>query len=319
VNNLDRANPEFKRITAYGLAIVNGAQTLGSVAEFFKQTLAYTPDGNVLLKVISLQRCEDDRAFAETITRSTNFQNQIGLRDFVAQDEQQARIANQLLLPGITYHYKDDADTPTPNEANFTLDEATTASACLARSSDCDDFCARILVNRRSLWSMDEIYPPEDLSCSRYAQVFRADRSARTLWRAVQTQRLVIKAMQDSGRTSTGVRKAFFENARWLVLIVIFIKLHPERGNDLNLTADEIKAVSQRTIEFAEELWTVCEAKGYVSRQSAAGGVEGFEQTRHFRSIFSSAADCQQLRGALLAKLAQTPLKAPFSTGLDLS
>jgi hypothetical protein len=306
VNNLDRANPDSKRITAHGFSIVNGAQTLGSVAEFFKQTLDSTPEGHVFIKVISLQRCEDDRAFAENITRSTNFQNQIGLRDFVAQDEQQERIANQLLLSGIFYHYKDDVDTPSPDETNFTVHEATTAAACLASSPDCDDFCARILANRASLWSMDQTYPSGDMLPSRYSRVFRADRSARMVWRAVQTQRLVIKAMQDSGRSSTGVRKAFFENARWLVLVAIFIKLHPERGNDLNLMADEVNALSQSTIEFAEALWTVCEIMGYVSRKVTASGVEGFEQARHFKSIFCSTIDCQQLRNALLEKLVET-------------
>lgn len=34
VHNLDRGNAEYKRITAYGLSIVNGAQTLGSLARF---------------------------------------------------------------------------------------------------------------------------------------------------------------------------------------------------------------------------------------------------------------------------------------------
>jgi hypothetical protein len=313
VHNLDRANAESKRITAYGLSIVNGAQTLGSVAEFFKQTLDSAPEGNVFIKVISLQRCEDDRAFAENITRSTNFQNHIGLRDFVALDEQQERIANQLLLSGIAYHYKDDVDTPTPDETNFTIHEATTTLACLVRSSDCSEFCARILANRVSLWSMDEDYPPNDALRSRYSRVFRADRSARTVWRAVQTQRLVIKAIQDSGKSSVGIRKAFFENARWLVLNAIFLKLRPEQGDALSLMADEVNAVSRSALEFAEALWTVCEAKGYVSRKVVAGGAEGFEQARHFRSIFSSAADCQQLRDALLAKLAQPPGKVSDS------
>jgi hypothetical protein len=59
--------------------------------------------------------------------------------------------------------------------------------------------------------------------------------------------------MQDSGRSSNGVRKAFFENARWLALNVIFIKLRPEQGNDLKLRTDEANVVSQRTIEFVEE------------------------------------------------------------------
>lgn len=70
------------------------------------------PQGFVFLKIISLERCDDDREFAERITRSTNFQNQIGLRDFVALDDQQEIIANQLRLSGITYHYKQDAKTP---------------------------------------------------------------------------------------------------------------------------------------------------------------------------------------------------------------
>lgn len=306
VNNLDRANADSKRVTAYGLSIVNGAQTLGSVTEFFKKAPDSAPDGNVFIKIISLQRCEDDRAFADRITRSTNFQNQIGLRDFVALDEHQERIAKQLILSGITYHYKDDAETPDPDEANFTVHEATTASACLAKTPDCDDFCTRILANRRSLWSMEETYPTEEPLRSTYSRLFRADRSARTVWRAVQVQRLLIKAMQDSGKASSGVRKAFFENARWLVLNVIFIKLRLEQGNELNLTIDEANLVSHRTIEFAEELWNVCETQGYVSRRLNVGGVESFEQPRHFRSVFSSAFDCKQLRSGLLAKLASS-------------
>jgi hypothetical protein len=44
----------------------------------------------------------------------------------------------------------------------------------------------------------------------------------------------------------------------------------------------------------------LCEEKGYVSRQVT--GEEG-ETVRSFRSVFSSAADCQSLRGGLLAKL----------------
>jgi hypothetical protein len=45
----------------------------------------------------------------------------------VALDESQERIANHLLLSEIFYHYKDDADTPAPDDQNFTISEATTA------------------------------------------------------------------------------------------------------------------------------------------------------------------------------------------------
>ena len=303
VSNLDRANAEQKRIKGYGLSIVNGAQTLGSVAQVITTEPAQTPEGFVFLKIVSLERCADDREFADRITRSTNFQNQIGLRDFVALDNQQETIANQLTLSGISYHYKSDVGAPSSDEANFSLEEATSACACLAQLADCD-FCVRVLANRQSLWSMEEIYPSEYLLRSRYSRVFRPDRSARTVWRAVQTQRLVVKTMRDNARASTGIRKAFFENARWLVLNVIFLKLHPEQGEALKLTEAEAALVTQATVEYAETLFDTCEATGFVARQvNTASGMEPYEQARHFRSIFSAAGDCQVLRNALLEQL----------------
>lgn len=304
VHNLDRANTEQKRIKGYGFSIVNGAQTLGSVARSIAAAAA-PPQVFVFLKIISLERCEDDREFAERITRSTNFQNQIGLRDFVALDGQQEAIANQLTLSGITYHYKQDAEAPAPDATNFTLEEATTACACLVQQNDCD-FCARVLSNRQSLWSMDGIYPPEELLCSRYSRVFRPDRSARAVWRAVQAQRIVIKAMQDNARASNGVRKVFFENARWLILNVVFLKLRPDQGEALALTADEEAKITQATVEYSEALFENCAATGFVSRRvNAPSSMEAYEQTRHFRSVFSTAGDCQMLRNGLLARLAQ--------------
>lgn len=306
VHNLDRANWESKRITAFGLSIINGVQTLGSLARFFSEHPPSLPNGFTFLKIISLERCVDDREFADRITRSTNLQNQIGSRDFVALDEQQEAIANQLMLTGITYHYKQDVDRPVPDETNFTLEEATTACACLAQQNECD-FCARVLANRQSLWSMDEIYPPEELMRSRYSRIFRPDRSARSVWRAVQTQRLVISTMQNSSRASQGVRKTFFENARWLVLNLVFLKLHSENGDDLILSQSENDQITRATIDIAEMLWNICESLGFVSRRTdSSPGYDIYEQPRHFRSVFSAAADCQRLRSATLSLLAQS-------------
>lgn len=314
IHNLDRANPDQKRIKAFGASIVNGAQTLGVVVQSAVAAGAAPADGYVFLKIISLERCVNDREFAERITRSTNFQNQIGSRDFVALDEQQEAIANQLMLSGLSYHYKQDAEAPSPDATNFTLEEATTACACLIQQNDCD-FCARVLANRQSLWSLDEIYPPEELLRSRYSRVFRPDRSARAVWRAVQSQRLVIHAMQNNARASTGVRKTFFENARWLVLNVIFLKLRPEQGEDLALSAVEGVEIERAVVEYAEALFEACSAIGFVSRRAdVPSAMEPYEQTRHFRSVFSSPGDCRLLRNALLARLgdaAASPSLAP--------
>jgi hypothetical protein len=39
--------------------------------------------------------------------------------------------------------------------------------------------------------------------------------------------------MRENGHASTGKRKEFFENGRWLVLHLIFLRRHPERGEEL--------------------------------------------------------------------------------------
>lgn len=308
VFNLDRKNDQRKRVTVLGLSIVNGAQTLGSIEEYFKEAPDAQPGGSVFIKVISLEKSEDERQFADRITRSTNFQNKIGSRDFVALDEQQERIASQLKLSNIIYHYKDGVGIPVPDEENFLLQEATTALACLAKSSDSHDFCARIVTDVCSLWSMDEIYPSEPLLKSRYSRVFRSDRSARTVWRAVQVQRLVVKAMQTLEQGESGLRQVFFEYSRWIILNVIFIQLKLEQGNDLSLTSDEIDTILQSTIDFAEALWNTCRSEGYLTDQVLADGTVELQASHDLESVFGDPLHCQKLRAALLKALNQLPV-----------
>jgi AIPR protein len=287
VAHTDRANPEQKRVRAFDFSIVNGAQTLGTVAQYFKHDEAKS-DGFVFLKIISLERCEDDD-FAQRITHSTNFQNRIGARDFVALDAFQQRIRAQLQLSGVTYHYKDDDDEE-EDDNNFTLPEATRALACLEQDSSCD-LCARALGNLKSLWSEEAVYAETEILRSRYARIFRPDRTSRAIWRAVQAQRLVVEKMRDETRSSSGSRKSFFKYARWLVLNILLLKLRPEQGNEMMLSEEEKSQITTKTIEFAEKLWEACEEKGFLA------------QDRHFHSVFSSATDCQILRNATLAKL----------------
>lgn len=290
IHNLDRGS-DTKRIKAYGFSIVNGAQTAGTVAVHFAGKQSADESGFVFVKVISLQACEDNFAFAQRITHSTNFQNQIGPRDFAALDEEQDRICSHLALSGIEYHYKDSAETPAPDETHFSLDEATTALACLEQFDPAKglDFCCRVLSNRKSLWSQEESLPVVSDYRSPYRRLFRLDRSARTVWRAVQTQRLVVEQMKNNGRAANGKRKEFFENSRWLVLHVAFLRLHAERGNDLTLTENERGQIRQQADVIAEEMWGIAELLG---------------QHRHFKSVFCDTADCRRLKTGTMERLA---------------
>lgn len=299
--NADRGRANYKRVIAYNFSVVNGAQTLGSINSHAIIENGNTPNGYVFIKLISLEHCEDDVEFAQEITRTANYQNRIDTQNFIAQQPYQQEIARVLLMSNIHYHFRDDADIPTSDEYNFNLKDATTALACLEQMQDCD-FVARVLANRSSLWSNEEIYPDEALNKTRYSRVFRASRSARAVWRAVQTQNIVIDRMKENTRVSTGVRKAFFENARWLVLNVIFLQLRPEQGPEMTITPEDVAKISAATVEYAEALWAACETLGIVSRQADGGG---YDSPRHMKSVFSSPADCARLRSKMLEILNQ--------------
>jgi hypothetical protein len=302
VVNADRARIDYKRIIAYEFSVVNGAQTLGSINSHVIKENGNYPNGYVFIKLISLEHCENDVEFAQEITRTANYQNRIDAQHFIAQQPYQEEIARSLALSEINYHYKDDVDAPSSDEYNFNLKDATTALACLEQMKDCD-FVARVLANRPSLWSLaEDDYPDDPVNKSRYSRVFKTDRSARAVWRAVQTQNIVIDRMRENARASTGVRKIFYENARWLILNVIFLQLRSEQGAEMTITPKEVESINKATIDYAEKLWTACETLGYVSRQ--VDGI-GYDSPRHMKSVFSNAADCARLRSKMLEILNQ--------------
>lgn len=290
VRATDRGNAEQKNIKAFGFSIVNGAQTLGTLSKTC--TPGPAPAGFAFIRVISMERCDDDRTFAERITRCTNTQNEILARDYVALDPEQERIANQLNPSNITYHYKISDDAIPQDAFNFSILESTTAAACLLQGNTAPEFIARILSNRKSLWDREV---PAGGTISRYARVFTSSLSARSLWRAVQAQRIVLDKFREFARAEP-TRKAFFENGRWLILNLIFLRLKPESGDATSLSADEITSFSDAALTVSEEVWSACRTLGHVS--AAQGG--GYTFPRHFRSVFCDMEDCRRIRGEVM-------------------
>lgn len=311
LNNLDRSNAVRKRITAKGFAIINGAQTLGSIAKCVGPPAeGAAPSGFAFIKIISLERCEDDRAFADRISRTANFQNHVGLKDFASSYPLHEQVALTLRPLAVHYHFKIDEDTPAIDAENFTIDEALTACACLKNVADCD-LVTRVAANRPSLLSLDMVYPPEDLLRSRHERVFPPDLSARTAWRAVQAQRLVLQVMSDSAKASTGANKSFYTNAKWVVLAAIFNRLKPEAGEALALSADEIATVTAAVTDYAEKLLAQAVAKGFAAYEAAPGGLQVLKTQRDFQSVFKQQNDCQILFAALKAEIWKPIDQAP--------
>jgi len=311
LHNLDRTNAEKKRVTAKGFAIINGAQTLGSIAKTIVAPANEGPPlGFAFIKIVSLERCEDDRAFADRISRTANFQNTVLLKDFAAAYPLHAQMAFTLLAHGISYNFRLDEDTPANDITNFTIDEALTACACLVNTSDCD-LVTRVAANRASLMSLDVVYPDDLLCPSRHERVFPQGLSARTAWRAVQVQRLVLQVMSDSSKASSGANKAFYTNAKWVVLAAIFNRLKPEAGEALALSVDETAAVTAAVTDYAEKLLRQAVAKGLAAYENAPGGLQILKTQRDFQSVFKQQSDCQNLFAALKAEIWNPQNQAP--------
>ena len=303
LNNLDRANSHRKRVTARGLAVINGAQTLGSIGQCVARAeTGGVPTGYAFIRIISLERCEDDRAFAERISHAANFQNQVGLKDFAATYPLHEQMRLALKPHQITYHYRLDDDTPEPDETNFTIEEALTACACLHNTQDCD-FVTRVAANRDSLRSLELVFAATELVRSRHERVFPANLSARTVWRAVQTQRIALKGMADGAKATAGATKAFYTYARWIVLAAIFNRIKPEIGEALALSDDEQRKISSAVSEYAEKLLAQAVAKAFASYDAAPGGQQVLTAPRDFQSVFKRQGDCQTLFSALRAEI----------------
>jgi hypothetical protein len=303
LNNLDRVDARRKRITARGFAIINGAQTLGSIAKVVSAPETEQEySGFAFIKIVSLEKCDDERAFAERISHAANFQNHISLKDFAAAYPLHEQMQLTLQPHGIGYHYRLDEDTPKSDEENFDIEEALTACACLHTASDCD-LLYRVAANRESLRSLEMVFPPEEAVRTRHERVFPEGLSARSAWRAVQVQRLVLDSMRSSARASMGATKSFYTNARWLVLAAILKRLKPEGGEALALSEGEKAAVSAAAIDYAERLLTQAVTKGFASYEAAPGGMQVLIAPRDFQSVFKSQADCRTLFDALKAEI----------------
>ena len=264
------------------------------------------------IKIISLEKCDDDRAFADRISRTANFQNHVGLKDFAAAYPLHAQMAQTLRPHDVHYHFKIDEDTPAVDPENYTIDEALTACACLKNVADCD-LVTRVAANRPSLLSLDMVYPPEHVLRSRHERVFPPDLSARTAWRAVQVQRLALHVMSGSAKASTGANKSFYTNAKWVVLAAIFNRLKPEEGEALALSGDEIAVVTAAVTDFAEKLLAQSVAKGFATYQAAPGGLQILQTPRDFQSVFKQQNDCQILFAALKAEIWKSNDQAPLA------
>jgi hypothetical protein len=176
----DRIQSDF---IAKGISIVNGAQTIGSIGAIYEdasdENKEMLESAEVFIRFISLDKCESE-SFGLKVTKATNTQNRVEVRDFVALDSQQERLRQEFQRLGRNYHYKRSASTFIPDTNNYGLEEATVTLACASNDID-----LVILVKQdiSKLWS--------DTSQAPYTNLFNHKADALQIMRQIEIKREV--------------------------------------------------------------------------------------------------------------------------------
>lgn len=165
-----------------GVSIVNGAQTAGSVSAAFAKRPDKVSLARVPVRFISIGEDSSD-ALSVTITRATNTQNRINRQDFVALDQEQQRIRDELRIDGVSYIYK-SGDGSSRDASTFTIEEATVALACAYKDLSYSTQAKREI---GKLW--------EDTSKAPYKALFNSGTSSSRIWIYVQVLRTIDAAL----------------------------------------------------------------------------------------------------------------------------
>ena len=261
------------------ISVVNGAQTVGTIGEVSKISPEKVADARVTVRFISLEGCPE--GFAVEVTRGTNTQNRVERRDFVSLDPEQERLANALILDGITYAIKSGSEVPAP-ESGFTVLDATVALACADKNSDYS-VQAKREVGR--LWAGAEDPKPG----TQYRHLFNADLTARKLWRSVRCLRAIDSSIAECRNKFEGKSRLIGIHGNRLITHMCYQEL----------PADVFSRSDEEFLEAEASLPSLVEDVYTALIEVIA---EDFPE-KYLASLFKNASRCTIISKAVSAKL----------------
>lgn len=187
--------PLFGNKTDFGIfecssvTIVNGAQTVGSIAKAHEVNSEKAEIAIAFIRIITTE--DGEESFGRDVTKNTNTQNAIGRREFVALDKEQLRIQQELKFDGVEYNFKSGSSSGAAKQ--FDLEEATIALAC----SDSDVTLA-VQAKREigKLW--------EHIDRAPYRKLFNGGLGGPYLWELVQTSRAIEAIISNAANNKIG-------------------------------------------------------------------------------------------------------------------
>ena len=267
------ANTELGIFECSDIQIVNGAQTVGTIGEFYKNPNQESQNAEVFVKVISLEGAPSDFSTRQTIANNT--QNKVEKKDFVSLCPIQLKLKEELRLDGITYHLKRGIDVPLLDEFNYTFDEAATA---LAASQEEVTLSVQAKREVGKLW--------ESLNSAPYTDLFNDQLTPTRLKHVLKINRAIKNELEILYNTQTDARKK-----RILVLGNIFIThlvMQNVKRSDLENKSLAIKKYIKETIKpltkkYAED--TIITVNSKYSNSNIPQLFRNFTKCRDIKTI----------------------------------
>lgn len=290
------ANRQEGKFRVRGMSIINGAQTVGAIAQ---EPAAYYDEhpAEVLATFVCLENAPDD--FGDRVTQSRNRQNAVDLEDFAALDERQSNWQNTLRMAGIAYLVKQGEDDPPLSDTCFSAREIAPYLACGITTNDWPSYVVAAKTDKKKLFGREGLVSAKDPLRQSYGTLFSDSLTAGRMWRIVQVGRAVLNAVKgrsaepDPANLPPGTLPAreILTNAGWLILHVAFIRQKAVLdGAELGLTEAEKQTLSREVDLLANKLVNVVQAKNWGKQA---------------RALFENKADCQTVKASLMAALAQ--------------
>ncbi|GAA4435308.1 AIPR family protein [Actinokineospora soli] len=276
-NGSRRSPTEPVDLIVTGASVVNGAQTVTAI----HRANGLAPDSvclaDVPVRVICVPKEADE--LATQITRSTNTQNHMERRDFIALDPTQVRIREDFALSlDKIYVFKRGDMEPAP-EAGCSALQAALALACGHRNIN---IVVRAKRDPDLLW--------EEGPGGAYPLLFGGQPSAVQIWRSVLLYRAVSGALHNQVTKLEGRAAAIAEHGNLIVAHLLFRLINLEILEDQDSDWDEEIATVPSRVELI--------LKWLIDRVDSELGTTSFVS-----KIFLDADKCRILVDAVLNRL----------------
>lgn len=222
-----------------GLQIVNGAQTIGSIARAYLKAPEKVAKAFVAIKVISLEGTP--LGFTDTVTIATNKQNRVEEKDFLTLDPDQNRVKLELVAKDVQYVFR-SGEAVVDRTKGFDVNEAMVALACASH-----DVSNAVLAKRNIGLLLDR-------KSSSYQELFNAKIKGEPTWDLVQRARRFDEALSAAqAKVGTQRQKQILTHGNRVLLWLCFNTPAGKTILDLDSTVPFVQSAADKVDAFIKE------------------------------------------------------------------